>query len=66
MRPDPVWMPPRTGTRQTEMFGPLFIAQCLAMFYRGMDTKSIAVALMEREHVVAWAVRVGREAAMAA
>lgn len=54
--------PPRADPRVTvTTAGAAFVARVMRLWDQQMDTRAISLTMMERESVVAWAVRVGRE-----
>lgn len=56
--------PPRIDPRLTKegaVKDPTFITSVMALWAKGFDTHRIANVLFEHEHVVAYALRIGRE-----
>jgi hypothetical protein len=69
MRPDGAFMPPRADSRMVMADVPArlgFVQRVLLAWDHGLDTKAIALALCEREAVVAFALRLGLEQRRAA
>lgn len=65
MRPDGAFMPPHpvaAMTRDDALAHPTFVSTVLALWDKGLDTAQIAGALFQREAVVAYCLKLGRDA----